>query len=214
MWVRVAGRCKKRQREVSHAKEGEWGNIFHFLFPSSHCQGINRYPLKLIPALCKRMGENRRGGAVYCWPSWVRWNGAEYSGKWGKQEPLKNPALSSRSTVWMIKFKKISKKANRVRVTTLSGYITISADFSSVTGAKKCSRISLNSSLWTPFCAWNRTYLTTSSLLVFGGSDCFIPFTLTAHVCFFKKSWLDIASSFFVSNRERTLEVQLSVLVD
>lgn len=64
--VRVAGRCKKRQREVSHAKEGEWGNIFHFLFPSSHCQGINRYPLKLIPALCKRMGENRRGGAVYC----------------------------------------------------------------------------------------------------------------------------------------------------
>lgn len=86
VWVRVAGWCKKRQREVSHAKEGEWGNIFHFLFPSSHCQGINRYPLKLIPALCKRMGENRRGGLCTVDPAECDEMGLENG---GNRSPLK-----------------------------------------------------------------------------------------------------------------------------
>lgn len=89
VWVGVAGKCKKRPREVSHAKEGEWGNIFHFLFPSSRCQGINHYPLKLIPALCKAIGENRRGGLCTVDPAECDEMGLNIVENGGNRSPLK-----------------------------------------------------------------------------------------------------------------------------
>lgn len=52
--------CKRRL-----SGEGERGNIFHFPFPSSLCQGFSHYHLKLIWALCRRIrGEMGEEGCV------------------------------------------------------------------------------------------------------------------------------------------------------
>lgn len=64
----------RRDGENWPVQDGEWGNIFHFPFPSSPCQDTDRYPLELIPSLCRGVG-GKIEAAVYYWPSWVRWNG-------------------------------------------------------------------------------------------------------------------------------------------
>lgn len=60
--------CKKRRWRRSEAcrrEEEEWGNIFHFPFPSSLCQGINRCPLEPTPSLCRATGGKWRSTTVY-----------------------------------------------------------------------------------------------------------------------------------------------------
>lgn len=59
------GGSVRRDGENWAMQEKEWGNIFHFPFPSSPCQDINRYPLKPVPSLCRGIGGKWRR-AVYC----------------------------------------------------------------------------------------------------------------------------------------------------
>ncbi len=158
-WGLGEGGSVRRDGENWALREREWGNIFHFPFPSSPCQDINHYPLKLIPSLCRGIeGKWRR--AVYYWPSWLQWNGLKVVENFilvRATAAPQNAVLVSHSTL----FGQSNLRRFQTRQTGLdslfwvgalnTSYITISADLRSLKEVITGKRSRFNVSVLTLF---------------------------------------------------------------